>query len=104
MALPVNIEDLLRKRKVEDNRVEFKRGWNPDDIYHSISAFANDIANLRGGYILVGVDQDENGLDKVEAMKQNYYKLNLNCLVILGGNGTQKTANLLRDYRFRGSS
>ena len=40
---------------------------------------------------------DENGLDKVEAMKQTYYKLNLNCLVILGGNGTQKTANLLRE-------
>lgn len=64
MALPVNIEDLLRKRKVEDNRIEFKRGWNPDDIYHSISAFANDIDNLGGGYILVGVDQDENGLAK----------------------------------------
>ena len=42
-------------------------------------------------------DPDENGLDKVEAMKQNYYKLRLDCLVILGGNGTQKTANLLRE-------
>lgn len=40
---------------------------------------------------------DENGLDKVEAMKQNYYKLNLDCLVILGGNGTQKSANMLRE-------
>ena len=40
---------------------------------------------------------DENGLDKVEAMKQTYYKLCLDCLVILGGNGTQKTANLLRE-------
>jgi 6-phosphofructokinase 1 len=40
---------------------------------------------------------DENGLNKVEAMKQNYYKLNLDCLVILGGNGTHKTANLLRE-------
>jgi len=40
---------------------------------------------------------DENGLDKVEAMKQNYYKLKLDCLVILGGNGTHKTANLLRE-------
>lgn len=28
---------------------------------------------------------DENGLDKVEAMKQTYYKLCLDCLVILGG-------------------
>ena len=42
-------------------------------------------------------DPDENGLDKVQAMKQNYYKLQLDCLVILGGNGTHKTANLLRE-------
>lgn len=42
-------------------------------------------------------EPDENGLDKVEAMKQNYYKLKLDCLVILGGNGTHKTANLLRE-------
>ena len=42
-------------------------------------------------------EPDKNGLDKVEAMKQNYYKLRLDCLVILGGNGTHKTANLLRE-------
>ena len=42
-------------------------------------------------------EPDENGLNKVEAMKQNYYKLKLDCLVILGGNGTHKTANLLRE-------
>ena len=42
-------------------------------------------------------EPDANGLDKVEAMKHNYYKLNLDCLVILGGNGTHKTANLLRE-------
>lgn len=40
---------------------------------------------------------DANGLDKVEAMKHTYHKLRLDCLVILGGNGTQKTANLLRE-------
>lgn len=40
---------------------------------------------------------DENGLDKVDAMVQTYHKLRLDCLVILGGNGTQKTANLLRE-------
>ena len=42
MALPINIEDLLNKRKIEGNRIEFKKGWNPADIYHSICAFAND--------------------------------------------------------------
>ena len=40
---------------------------------------------------------DENGLDKVEAMKNTYKKLKLECLVVLGGNGSQKTANLLRE-------
>lgn len=40
---------------------------------------------------------DENGLDKVKAMKETYHKIGLDCLVILGGNGTHKTANLLRE-------
>ena len=40
---------------------------------------------------------DENGLNKVEAMKQNYHKLQLNCLVMLGGNGSTKTANRLSE-------
>lgn len=63
MALLINIEDLLNKRKVEDSRIEFKRGWNPDTIYHTICAFANDIDNLGGGYILIGVEE-ENGVAK----------------------------------------
>ena len=42
-------------------------------------------------------EPDENGIDKVESMKKNYKKLKLDCLVILGGNGTHKTANLLRE-------
>lgn len=42
-------------------------------------------------------EPDENGLNKVEAMKSNYKKWKLDCLVILGGNGTHKTANLLSE-------
>ena len=42
-------------------------------------------------------EPDENGVNKVESMKQSYHKLQLDCLVILGGNGTHKTANLLRE-------
>ncbi len=58
MALAINIEDLLNKQKIESNRIEFKRGWNAASIYHSICAFANDFDDLGGGYILVGVDTD----------------------------------------------
>ena len=73
--------------------------------YHMLTA--KDFSGIltRGGTILGTSRQpfklmrvpDEKGLDKVEAMKQTYYKLCLDCLVILGGNGTQKTANLLRE-------
>ena len=38
---------------------------------------------------------DETSPDKVRSMKDNYRKMGLDCLVILGGNGTHKTANLL---------
>ena len=56
--LPINVNDLLEKNRVESNRIEFKEGWNPVRIYQSICAFANDIDNLGGGYILVGVKED----------------------------------------------
>ncbi len=60
MALAINIEDLLKKQKIESNRIEFKKGWNPANAYHSICAFANDIDDFGGGYIIVGVDTEEN--------------------------------------------
>ncbi len=40
---------------------------------------------------------DENGLDKVESMKNTYRRHRLDCLVALGGNGSLKTANLLSE-------
>lgn len=39
----------------------------------------------------------ENDVDKVASMKKNYKKLGLDCLFVLGGNGTHKTANLLSE-------
>lgn len=60
MALPINIEDLIHQRKVERTRIEYKSDWNPEPILHSITAFANDFDNMGGGYILIGVEE-ENG-------------------------------------------
>lgn len=40
---------------------------------------------------------EDSGIDKVKAMKETYKKLDIDCLVVLGGNGTHKTANLLRE-------
>jgi len=59
MALHINVEDLLSARTVETDRIEYKEGWNPDAIYRSICAFANDYSNTGGGYILIGVVEDK---------------------------------------------
>lgn len=64
MALPINIEDLLNRHRIENNRIEFKAGWNPADIYQTICAFATDLEDTGGGYILIGVEQDDNGVAK----------------------------------------
>ena len=40
-------------------------------------------------------DPEKDGLDKIRAMKDTYRDLGLECLIVLGGNGSQKTSNLL---------
>ena len=57
MNLPINITDLLTARTVEWERLEFKAGWNPEKVLHTMCAFANDFHNLGGGYIIIGVGE-----------------------------------------------
>lgn len=64
MALPISIDSLIRQQIVENSRIDYKRDWNPEDIVHSICAFANDIDNWGGGYIIVGIEE-QNGMPKL---------------------------------------
>lgn len=59
MALPVNISDLLSGSLVESERLEFKTGWNPEAVWHTVCAFANDFHNLGGGYVVIGVEEKD---------------------------------------------
>ena len=59
MALPINTNDLITGQTVEWDRIEFKEGWNPEAVLHTICAFANDINNWGGGYIIVGIAEKE---------------------------------------------
>jgi len=54
--LPLKLDDLLRQRTVEGDRIEYKAGWNPDPILRTLCAFANDFENLGGGYVVIGQD------------------------------------------------
>ena len=64
MSLPIDVSDLIHQKKVERTRIEYKSGWNPEPIIHTITAFANDFDNMGGGYILIGVEE-ENGRPKL---------------------------------------
>ena len=63
MAIPISIEHLIGHQIVESSHIEFKQGYNPAAIIRTICAFANDIDNLGGGYIVVGIEE-ENGRPK----------------------------------------
>jgi ATP-dependent DNA helicase RecG len=52
---PINLRRLLGGQVVESERIEFKEGWNPLSVLHTLCAFANDFHNLGGGYILIGI-------------------------------------------------
>ena len=76
MSLPLNIDDLIHQRKVESARIEYKKDWNPEKVLHSVCAFANDIDNWGGGYIIrkeLDLAEGRNtGIGKiVRAMREN---------------------------------
>lgn len=72
------------------------KSMTPDDFSGILTRGGTILGTSRQPFKRMRIP-DENGLDKVKAMKDNYYKYKLDCLVILGGNGTHKTANLLRE-------
>lgn len=86
MAIPITIDKLLNENIVEWARIEFKEGWNPETTLKTISAFANDIDNWGGGYIVIGASEengkvvrpikglDPNSIDKIQKELLRYCK------------------------------
>ena len=55
--IPISPETLLDENVIESSRIEYKRDWNPEKILHTVCAFANDIDNIGGGYIILGIGE-----------------------------------------------
>jgi ATP-dependent DNA helicase RecG len=72
MALPININELVNGKIVEWERIEFKEGWNPEKVLHTMCGFANDLNNWGGGYIIIGI-KEKNGKPALPplGLKQN---------------------------------
>ena len=60
-GLPFNLDDVIHRRRIENNRVEFKATWDDfikSAVVKTVCAFANDLLNLNGGYIFLGIEQE----------------------------------------------
>lgn len=61
-GLPINLDDLINRRTIESNRVEFKATWDhriKPAVVRTVCAFANDLLNLNGGYVILGIEDSE---------------------------------------------
>lgn len=62
---PIPVQMLLNPQQTESQRLELKATWNDlirGAVVRTACAFANDLYNLNGGYILLGIEQDDRGL------------------------------------------
>lgn len=65
MPLPINFDSILDGNKIESERVEFKETWDPQASLKTICAFANDLNNWGGGYLVIGVHETESGIKEL---------------------------------------
>ena len=70
MGIPTNFKTLLSGNVVEWARIEFKETWDAEASLKTICAFANDIDNWGGGYLVIGVEE-KNG--KPTYLKERVY-------------------------------
>ena len=82
MAIPTNIKTLLSGEVVEWARIEFKETWDAAASLKTICAFANDLDNWGGGYIVIGVEENNGrpvyplmgvSTDKLDAYQKSIY-------------------------------
>jgi len=61
--LQINLDRLVHAQSLESARIEFKASWDANttgpQVLTTLCAFANDYQNLNGGYVVLGVAQEE---------------------------------------------
>lgn len=74
---------------------EYKK-MSPSDFSGILNVGGTILGSSRTPYKMMRVIEADS-VDKVAKMKQNYEKMELDCLLCLGGNGTHKNAHLLAE-------
>ncbi len=73
------------------------RLMQPEDFSGILTMGGTILGTSRQPFKQMRVIDEETNVDKVAAMKKTYNDLKLDCLVVLGGNGTHKSANMLSE-------
>ena len=73
------------------------RLMKPEDFSGILTVGGTILGTSRQPFKLMRVIDDETSVDKVAEMKKHYNEMKLDCLVVLGGNGTHKSANMLSE-------
>ena len=63
-SIPITFDMLISNRVIESFRIDYKKDWNPEAVTHTICAFANDMDNQGGGYVVIGIEE-EDGMPKL---------------------------------------
>ncbi len=82
-------------RGLAENDYKF---MEPKDFSGILTTGGTILGTSRQAYIPGKDILDEKGNSMLPQMMDTYNRLNLDCLVIMGGNGTQKSAKLISDY------
>ena len=69
----------------------------PQDLSGILTEGGTILGTSRQNYVPGKDIVDDKGNSVIHSMLQTYNRLNLDCLVIMGGNGTQKSAKLIAD-------
>lgn len=64
MAILIHFDEFMKGKIIESERIDYFSDYYLDEIIRTICAFANDIDNVGGGYIVIGVEE-ENGCPKM---------------------------------------
>lgn len=99
-ALCENCEDKVQIYGIEDGYTGLIEGryrkMKPEDFEDILNEGGTILGTSRQPFKKIN-EPDSKGRNKVKCMIENYKNMQLDCLVVLGGNGSHKTANLLSE-------
>lgn len=70
MPLHIHLASIVDNGVIEPYRVELMGRWDPSVVLHTVCAFANDLDDVGGGYIVIGLDGTEGRVSEATGLSE----------------------------------